>query len=193
MAASTALMQTPLRNHPEVELVATGKVREIYKILDDPNSLLFVTTDRVSAFDVVLDNAIAEKGAVLTMLSAFWFELFKKELPNVKSHFVSIGLPASLKSKLSKEDAAALEYRSMVVRRLEVLPIESIIRGYITGQRHFLVTSLLSLLTLYRLCMVFIPEERYRQWRSRSGRPSRIRQVPSGPVDPEHQGACWGA
>ena len=65
MATETALIHTPLRNHPDVKLVASGKVREIYELEDDPRHLLFVATDRISAFDVVLANAIPHKGRVL--------------------------------------------------------------------------------------------------------------------------------
>ena len=140
MAAQAALMSTPLRDHPDVKLLTSGKVREVYELKEDPNHLLFVTTDRVSAFDIVLANGIPQKGAVLTMLSKFWFELFSKELSDVKTHFVSMGLPSSLKAKLPKDVVTAVEPRSMVVKRLEMLPLESICRGYISGE-HFPTTD----------------------------------------------------
>ena len=134
MASTKALTSTPLKHHLEVRLIASGKVREIYELKSDPSHFLFVTTDRISAFDVVLASAIPQKGAVLTMLSKFWFELIRRDMPSLKTHFVAMGLPESLKQTLSQEDLRALEHRSMVVKRLEVLPIESICRGYITGQ-----------------------------------------------------------
>lgn len=144
MTTTTAMMKTPLQDHPGVNLVASGKVREIYEMKDDPSNLLFVTTDRVSAFDVVLESAVPQKGAVLTMLSKFWFELLQSEMPGVRTHFISVGIPASLKSTLSTEDAAALDHRTMVVKRLEVLPLESICRGYITGQFVFWIWKILT-------------------------------------------------
>lgn len=72
-------------------------------------------------------------GAILTMLSKFWFDLLQTQLPDIRSHFVSLGLPDSLKRTLSPEHARDLQHRSMIVQRLEMLPVESICRGYISG------------------------------------------------------------
>ncbi|MDI1487824.1 MAG: Bifunctional purine biosynthetic protein ade1 [Ramalina farinacea] len=112
-------------------LVATGKVREIYEL--DDHKLLFVTTDRISAFDVIMDNSIDQKGAILTHLSEFWFKLMQKKIPSLPTHFLSTGIPSDLKQRLPSDLGAQLDSRSMVVKRLKVLPIESIVRGYITG------------------------------------------------------------
>lgn len=100
-----------------------GKVRDVY---DFGDRLLFVATDRISAFDYVLPNAIPRKGEVLTRLSQFWFDLL-----GVSHHFLSddpeqLPLPAGT-------DLASLRGRSMVVRRTEVIPIECVARGYLSG------------------------------------------------------------
>lgn len=73
-------------------------------------------------------------GAILTLMSKFWFEFLHAQLPDVKTHYVSAGLPKSLKSSLPDQDARELSCRCMVVKRLDVLPIESICRGYISGK-----------------------------------------------------------
>jgi phosphoribosylaminoimidazole-succinocarboxamide synthase len=100
-----------------------GKVRDVY---DFGDRLLFVATDRISAFDYVLPNAIPRKGEVLTRLSQFWFDLL-----GVPHHFISddpqqLPLPAGT-------DVTSLRGRSMVVRRTDVIPIECVARGYLSG------------------------------------------------------------
>jgi phosphoribosylaminoimidazole-succinocarboxamide synthase len=110
---------------PQLKKIASGKVREIFEI--DASTLLFVATDRISAYDVILDNGIPSKGALLTQLSAHWFALISKSFPSLKTHLISTTLPANLSLP------ASLSTRSMLVRRVPVLPIESIVRGYITG------------------------------------------------------------
>ena len=107
--------------------IASGKVREIYEI--DTDTLLFVTTDRISAFDVILENGVPGKGALLTQLSGVWFDLIKTELPDLKTHLVTLDLPAGIPDEVKSK----LEGRCMVVRRYPIIPIESIVRGYITG------------------------------------------------------------
>jgi phosphoribosylaminoimidazole-succinocarboxamide synthase len=108
--------------------IAEGKVRDLYEL--DEETLLFVATDRISAYDVVLENGVPGKGALLTTLSAFWFSVLPPLVPGLKIHFLTLDLP----EKLAKsEQAKDYEGRSMQVRKLEVLPIESIVRGYITG------------------------------------------------------------
>lgn len=129
MASSAAMVDSPLRSASS--LVATGKVREIHAL--DATTLLFVTTDRISAFDVVMKNAIPQKGAILTLLSRFWFEYLSGEMPSLKTHFIKVGVPESCRKSLKEDEFALLQHRSMVVRRLKVLPLESIVRGYITG------------------------------------------------------------
>jgi phosphoribosylaminoimidazole-succinocarboxamide synthase len=103
--------------------VSSGKVREIYALDDD--QLLLVTSDRISAFDVVMAEQIPDKGRVLTALTAFWLSSLGDVAPN---HLVSLSVPPSA-SALSDD----LEGRVMVVRRAEMLPIECIVRGYLSG------------------------------------------------------------
>ena len=105
--------------------IASGKVREIYSV--DDKSLLIVTTDRVSAFDVILGTPIPNKGKMLNHLSEFWFDYTKDILPN---HLISTDyktFPAPFC------DMPELEGRAMLVKKLKMLPVECIVRGYITG------------------------------------------------------------
>ena len=114
---------TELKN---LELIAKGKVRDIYAV--DSDHLLIVTTDRMSAFDVVLPNPIPGKGEVLTELSEFWF---KKTQSIVKNHMTD---DLELLDLLDSPDQ--LEFfkkRSMIVKRLNPLPIEAVVRGYLIG------------------------------------------------------------
>src|SRR5580700_4502146 len=110
-------------NFPGIAPMARGKVRDIYDLGD---RLLIVATDRLSAFDVVLPTPIPDKGRVLTQLSLFWFEKLADIVPN---HVISA-------SNFSGELAAyagALEGRAMLVRRTEPIPIECVVRGYLSG------------------------------------------------------------
>jgi len=103
--------------------VARGKVRDIY---DAGDKLLIVATDRLSAFDVILPTAIPDKGRVLTQLSLFWFDLLRDMIPN---HVVSgTELPAPFEAY--REELAG---RSMLVRKTEPLPLECVVRGYVSG------------------------------------------------------------
>ncbi|KAG5513335.1 hypothetical protein PMAC_001398 [Pneumocystis sp. 'macacae'] len=107
----------------ELKLVARGKVRDVYAL--DEKQLLFVATDRISAYDVVLNNAIPGKGQILTALSFFWF----KKLQHIcRHHLIDTMLPFSL-----QKYAQTLIGRVMVVSKYKILPIEAIVRGYITG------------------------------------------------------------
>src|SRR4051812_3123065 len=126
-AASGDRMQALVASHcPDLKLLARGKVRDVYQV--DDGSLLFVASDRISAFDVVMKNGIPGKGKVLTQLSLFWFDLLKDVAPN---HLIT--------SDLAKMPAVVQKYRdqlqgrSMLVKRLSILPVESIVRGYLTG------------------------------------------------------------
>ena len=110
-------------------LVASGKVRRIYEIPNSPN-LLFVATDLVSCFDVVLKNGIPTKGCILTLLSAHWFSLLKGWMPSLSTHFISLELPESIRDP---DVRSRYSHCSMQVRSLEVIPLESIVRGYLTG------------------------------------------------------------
>ncbi|KAH6677658.1 putative phosphoribosylaminoimidazole-succinocarboxamide synthase [Halenospora varia] len=107
--------------------IATGKVRELYEV--DKDTLLFVATDRISAYDVIMGNGVPSKGTLLTLLSAHWFEVLSRLVPNLKTHFLSLDLPSSIPI----EQKPLLQNRSMVVRKLKIFPIEAIVRGYITG------------------------------------------------------------
>jgi phosphoribosylaminoimidazole-succinocarboxamide synthase len=114
-----ALLETTLPNCP----VRRGKVRDIY---DFGDRLLFVATDRISAFDWVLPNGIPDKGRVLTQLSRMWFERLE-----VANHVLSLD-PAELPLP-ADVDAAVLAGRSMVVRKTQVVPMECVVRGYLAG------------------------------------------------------------
>jgi len=103
---------------PQLNKVKSGKVREVF---DMGEYFLFVASDRISAFDVILPNGIPRKGEVLTQISHFWFDHFADHVPN---HRVNDALP---------EDLVHLKSRSMVVKKAKPLAIECIVRGYITG------------------------------------------------------------
>ena len=113
-------------NIPELPLLSRGKVRDLYAVGDD--RLLIVASDRISAFDVVLPTPIPRKGEVLTRLSIFWFDLLKDV---VGTHFITADV-AEYPSEIQKHHDQ-LEGRSMLVRRLEMFPIECVVRGYIVG------------------------------------------------------------
>ncbi|MDQ2727118.1 MAG: phosphoribosylaminoimidazolesuccinocarboxamide synthase [Actinomycetota bacterium] len=102
--------------------LASGKVRDIYEL--DGEHLVFVTSDRISAFDVVMAEPIPDKGRVLTAITAFWLEQLADVAPN---HLVSTGAPPQAQAP------EQLAGRTMVVRRAEMLPIECIVRGYLSG------------------------------------------------------------
>lgn len=106
-------------------LIHKGKVRDIYEVDDD--HLLIVTTDRLSAFDVVLPDPIPGKGAILNATSNFWFERFKDTVPNQLSD-------KTLEDVVpDAAERAPLEGRAIVVKKLKALPVEAIVRGYLIG------------------------------------------------------------
>lgn len=110
----------------ELELFASGKVRDIYRI--DDERLLFVATDRISAFDYVLATGIPQKGRVLTQMSLFWFDLLRDLVPN---HLVTADVdryPAGI-----RKYADQLRGRSMMVVKAEMFPVECVVRGYVSG------------------------------------------------------------
>ena len=117
-------MNTPIIQN--LDLVAQGKVRDIYAI--DEDHLLLVTSDRMSAFDVVLPNPIPNKGQVLTELSLFWFEQTESIVAN---HLSNNFLIEDVIQNQSEIDY--FKKRSMVVKRLRPLPIEAVVRGYLIG------------------------------------------------------------
>jgi phosphoribosylaminoimidazole-succinocarboxamide synthase len=115
---------------PGLTRLHQGKVRDIYEIPGDPRHMLIVTTDRLSAFDVVLPDPIPGKGRVLTSISNFWFERTGHIVPNhlaepARRHLDDV-VPGAA-------DRALLADRAMVVRRLKALPVEAVVRGYLIG------------------------------------------------------------
>ncbi|KAJ1886554.1 Bifunctional purine biosynthetic protein ade1, partial [Kickxella alabastrina] len=113
-------------NCPDLKLIARGKVRDLYDV--DADTLLFVATDRISAYDVIMNSPIAGKGKILTQISVFWFNYLKDVVPN---HLITANIdemPESVQKYRSQ-----LSGRSLLVKKVTVLPIEAIVRGYITG------------------------------------------------------------
>ncbi|MCA9263272.1 MAG: phosphoribosylaminoimidazolesuccinocarboxamide synthase [Planctomycetales bacterium] len=117
--SDSVVLETQLSSYP----VRRGKVRDIY---DMGNQLLLVSTDRISAFDWVLPSGIPDKGRVLTQISAFWFELLSEENHLISTSVAGVELPA-------EADRGQLEGRSMVVKKTQVVPIECVVRGYLSG------------------------------------------------------------
>jgi phosphoribosylaminoimidazole-succinocarboxamide synthase len=120
---ASVLLQT---DFPELKLHASGKVRDVYVL--DQERLLFVATDRISAFDYVLATGIPHKGRVLTQISLFWFEFLRDVIPN---HLITADVrqyPAAL-----QKYADQLQGRSMIVARAEMFPVECVVRGYLSG------------------------------------------------------------
>jgi phosphoribosylaminoimidazole-succinocarboxamide synthase len=105
-----------LADYPKI---AAGKVRELYVVGDE--HLLLVTSDRISAYDFILDTPIPDKGRVLTAMSVFWFELLADVLPNHLVAYDDPRIPADVRG------------RALLVRRLEMLPVEAVARGYLVG------------------------------------------------------------
>ncbi len=110
---------------PGLTRIARGKVRDIYAV--DNEHLLMVTTDRLSAYDVVMPDPVPGKGQVLTELSNFWFAMMEDIVPN---HLTNMALSDALEDK---DIAQMLSSRAMLVRRLKPLPIEAVVRGYLIG------------------------------------------------------------
>ncbi len=122
MTTLTALYES---NLPSLKLLARGKVRDIYEI--DSQYMLIVTTDRLSAFDVILPNPIPDKGRVLTTVSTFWFNKLRDIIPN---HLTHIPLEDILTDTAEYKQ---VEGRAIVVKKLTPLPVEAIVRGYLIG------------------------------------------------------------
>src|SRR5438309_9143278 len=110
----------------DLPLVTRGKVRDVYDLGD---KLLIVATDRISAFDVVLPTGIPDKGAVLTQMSAFWFEKTGDIVPN---HFIRV-VESTRVPEVPVELPREMIGRSMVVRKAQRIDVECVVRGYITG------------------------------------------------------------
>lgn len=114
-------------------LVARGKVRDIYQV--DDETLLFIATDRISAYDVIMENTIPDKGILLTKLSEFWFDFLKDD---VRNHLKPLEEGKNIFDYLPKALSEAkyksqLENRSLLVQKHKLIPLEVIVRGYITG------------------------------------------------------------
>ena len=118
---SSSLFESHIDN---LELIARGKVRDIYRI--DDEHMLIVSTDRLSAFDVVFSQTIPKKGELLTRVSNFWFA---KTRSIINNHLCDL----RLQDYLSSDDFAQLHSRSIIVKRLKTLPVEAIVRGYVIG------------------------------------------------------------
>jgi len=118
-----AVSATDIKEYP---LISRGKVRDIYQVADDV--LLIVTTDRISAFDVILPDPLPGKGIILNKITIFWMKKFEKL---VKNHLLAVD-PADFPAPL-KAHADMLAGRAVLVRKAKPLPIECIVRGYITG------------------------------------------------------------
>jgi phosphoribosylaminoimidazole-succinocarboxamide synthase len=121
---------------PGIKKLKSGKVREVFDLSD---ALLFVATDRISAFDVILPNPIPEKGRVLTMLSEFWFG---KTKPIVENHFITSDQEKIVAAVCDRRKGAtvidrryseSLRGRAMLVRKCKPLPVECVVRGYLAG------------------------------------------------------------
>ena len=107
----------------EMKPIKEGKVREIY---DNGDSLIMVATDRISCFDVILNNQVTKKGTVLTQMSKFWFDMTEDILPN---HMISV----DVKDMPEFFQQEKFDGNSMKTQKLEMIPVECIVRGYITG------------------------------------------------------------
>jgi phosphoribosylaminoimidazole-succinocarboxamide synthase len=122
---TNAISRTDL---PELNLLHRGKVRDMYEVPGHEDKLLMIATDRISAYDVVMDEPIVGKGRVLTQISLFWFDLLKDIVPN---HLISAEVDEY--PEVCHQYRDQLEGRSMLVRRTRVMPIECIVRGYLSG------------------------------------------------------------
>jgi phosphoribosylaminoimidazole-succinocarboxamide synthase len=119
----SVLLQT---DFPDLQLHASGKVRDVYRLGDE--HLLFIATDRISAFDYVLGTGIPHKGQVLSQISLFWFDFLSDTVPN---HLITAEVEQY--PQAVRKYADQLRGRSMLVRRAEMFPVECVVRGYISG------------------------------------------------------------
>src|ERR1700690_1723460 len=112
-------------DYPDLKLHASGKVRDVYEL--DPDHLLFVATDRISAFDYVLATGIPHKGRVLTQISLFWFDFLRSVVPN---HLITANVDEY--PVAARKYADHLKGRSMMVVRGDMFPVECVVRGYLS-------------------------------------------------------------
>ena len=129
---------------PDLKIFKRGKVRDVYDLGD---TLLMVATDRISAFDVVIPDPIPDKGKILTQISLFWFDLMK---PLLKNHIISSKTDDYPEE--CKKYADILKGRSMLVKKTKPLPVECVVRGYISG------SGWKSYLESGRICGIKLPE-----------------------------------
>ncbi|MBI9084325.1 MAG: phosphoribosylaminoimidazolesuccinocarboxamide synthase [Desulfobacterales bacterium] len=129
---------------PKLDLKQRGKVRDIYDLGD---ALLMVTTDRISAFDVILPDPVPDKGKILTQISLFWFDIMSDLVPN---HLITSDVDRY--PEICRPYTEALRDRSMMVKKAAPLPVECVVRGYITGSgwKDYLKTG--------RICGIPLPE-----------------------------------
>ena len=119
-------MKAMFQSHiPHLKLLGRGKVRDIYEA--DDQHLLIVATDRLSAYDVIMPNPIPGKGEILTSLSNFWFDMMSDLIPN---HLTKLKINSYINDE---KEIKILEKRSVIVKKLKPLPIESVVRGYLIG------------------------------------------------------------
>ena len=123
MSSVNTVLQT---NLPGFELLRRGKVRDVYKV--DADRLLFIATDRISAFDSVLPTPVRRKGEVLTAISRFWFERLSGIAPN---HLITTEIEEMPANVQALSDV--LKGRTMLVRQANVFPVECVVRGYLSG------------------------------------------------------------
>lgn len=121
----TAIIAT---NCPALKLLNRGKVRDMYAIPGHDDKLLMVATDRISAFDVIMAEPVPGKGRLLTAISLFWFDLLRDVMPN---HLITANVDQY--PEVCRQYGEQLEGRSMLVKKSRVVPIECIVRGYISG------------------------------------------------------------
>jgi phosphoribosylaminoimidazole-succinocarboxamide synthase len=140
MSATDTLFESSV---PDLPLIGRGKVRDIYSV--DDAHLLIVTTDRLSAYDVVMPDPVPDKGRILTQVSLFWFRMMADLVEN---QLTELSVDDVIKDP---EIAAPLRARSLVVKRLKPLPIEAVVRGYLIGSgwRDYLDTG--------RVCGIELP------------------------------------
>ncbi|HMT02116.1 MAG TPA: phosphoribosylaminoimidazolesuccinocarboxamide synthase [Burkholderiales bacterium] len=117
------MIEKPIDKIQSLPKIYSGKVRDLYKI--DKNTILMVATDRISTFDIILNQLIPNKGIYLTQISLFWFNYFK----NIKNHLIGKKIDTLLKG----DELAYANGRSVIVKQLTPIPIEFIIRGYLAG------------------------------------------------------------
>ena len=131
---ATPLLATKDIASENIKLLAKGKVRDIYELVDNKDYLLFIATDRISAYDVIMKNGIPEKGKLLTQLSKFWFNDILKD--SVRNHLY-IDDNDKIKEFLQIKDDAVFDSeirdRCLIVKKHDLIPLECIVRGYITG------------------------------------------------------------